>query len=195
MTAISPLTLRVETSVAWTPAEAFRRFTDDFGRWWPYQTHSVGGDHVARVVFETTDGGQIYEEHLDGTRFLWGTVSAVFPPTRVSFTWHPSRNAATAQLVHVEFAENPHGGTTVTLTSTEWERLGSKAASACRAYRIGWAYVLGVWSGRRRPWMTLLDVVVLPIDALVTTLRGGRAASIAKAGGRLPGTASSPHHR
>ena len=48
-------------SVSWQPEEAFRRFTADFGNWWPRHTHSIGGKCVERIVFECNPGGLIFE--------------------------------------------------------------------------------------------------------------------------------------
>lgn len=64
--------IRRSVAVSWGPVEAFRRFTADFGGWWPRATHSVGGRFVKHVVFECVPGGRIYEELTDGRRFQWG---------------------------------------------------------------------------------------------------------------------------
>lgn len=90
-------------SVSWSPETAFRRFTEEFGSWWPSRTHSIGGERIKQLVFEQREGGRIYEEHTDGRRFQWGQVTLWDPPTRVSFTWHPSRDPSTAQNVEIEF--------------------------------------------------------------------------------------------
>ena len=55
-------------------------------------------------------GGRIFEEHVDGRRFQWGRVLEWEPPRRVKFTFHPSRDPATAQDVEVRFV--PDGGGT-----------------------------------------------------------------------------------
>ena len=176
--------IRRSVSVSWDPDTAFRRFTADFGTWWPSRSHSIGGPLVRRIVFEPEIGGRIYEEHVDGRRFQWGQVLAWEPPLRVKFTWHPSREAATAQDVLIEFvAEN--GGTRVELTASGWERWGSRAARAHRGYDVGWAYILNVWAGRRTARMALLDVIV-GIVGFGQKLRGGVQAEIARARGEMP---------
>jgi uncharacterized protein YndB with AHSA1/START domain len=171
-------------SVSWDPDTAFRRFTADFGTWWPTRSHSIGGPLVQRIVFEPHDGGRIYEEHADGRRFQWGQVLAWEPPRRVRFTWHPSREPETAQDVLVEFIAED-GGTRVELTASGWERWGEKAARAHRGYDVGWAYILNVWAGRRTAKMAVLDVIVA-ILGLAQKLRGGVRAEIARARGELP---------
>lgn len=176
--------IRRSISVSWSPDAAFRRFTAEFGVWWPTRTHSIGGSLVKRVVFEPHTGGRIYEEHADGRRFQWGQVLLWEPPRRVRFNWHPSRDASTAQDVEVEFFEDATG-TRVQLTSTGWERWGDKAERAHRGYSVGWAYVLNVWAQRRNAMTLLLDVVAA-LAGLIQRFRGGVQAEIARAGGEIP---------
>jgi uncharacterized protein YndB with AHSA1/START domain len=175
--------IRRSILVSWNADTAFRRFTQEFGTWWPAATHSVGGDCVKRIVFECRAGGLIFEEHRDGRRFGWGRVLELEPPRRVKFTWHPARDAATAQEVEVRF--EPEGeGTRVELISDKWERWGKNAHRARKGYDMGWRYILNWWAGRRTASMLALDCVALVLRG-VELLRGGTAASIARAGGEL----------
>lgn len=171
-------------SVAWDPKTAFRKFTADFGSWWPARTHSIGGERIHRVVFEDKLGGRIYEEHLDGRRFQWGEIILWEPPNRVKFTWHPARDPSTSQQVEVEFLAEGDG-TRLKLTSSGWERWGRGANRARRGYSLGWAYVLKVWAGRRTISMALLDGAMSLVN-LIMKIRGGRDAEIARAGGEIP---------
>lgn len=176
--------IRRSVSVSWDQDAAFRRFTADFGAWWPSRSHSIGGERVRRVAFEPRVGGRIFEEHGDGRRFQWGEILPWEPPQRVKFTWHPAREPATAQDVLVEFV--PEGtGTRVELTAGGWERWGESASRAHRGYDVGWAYILNVWAGRRTARMALLDVVVA-IIGFVQRFRGGVDGEIARARGELP---------
>lgn len=171
-------------AVSWTPAEAFRRFTEDFGRWWPRATHSIGGPLVRQIVFECRVGGLIYEELADGRRFQWGRVTAFDPPRQVSFTWHPSRDADEAQDVTLTFAAEG-SSTRVRLVSSGWHRFGPEKRTMHRAYDIGWGSVLDTFAGRRGAAMVLFGVLA----AVVTgwrRLTGTTEAAIARAGGRLP---------
>jgi len=183
--------IRRSISVSWDPEAAFRRFTAELGAWWPWRTHSIGGTRIRRIVFEPEPGGRIFEEHADGRRFQWGQVMEWEPPQRVKFTWHPSRDAATAQEVELRFV--PEGtGTRLELTSDKWERWGDRAERAHRGYDLGWGYVLNVWAGRRTASMLVLDLLGLGFK-LVSLLRGGRAAAIARARGEIPAaSAGSP---
>jgi uncharacterized protein YndB with AHSA1/START domain len=171
-------------SVSWGPNAAFRRFTADFGTWWPWRTFSIGGTHIERIVFEPRVGGRIYEQHVDGRRFQWGRVLEWDPPRRVKFSWHPSRGESTAQDVELRF--EPEGpGTRLTLTATKWENLGPKAGRSRKGYDIGWDYVLKVWAERRTGGMAVLDGVAAVVTA-AQRLRGGPARVIARAEGEIP---------
>jgi Activator of Hsp90 ATPase homolog 1-like protein len=117
-------------------------------------------------------------------RFQWGRVLEFEAPRRVKFTWHPSRDAATAQQVGVRF--EPEGrGTRVELISDQWENWGKGARRARRGYDVGWGYVLNVWAERRTGRMALLDALAVVFRG-VEIVRGGRQASIARAGGEMP---------
>jgi hypothetical protein len=175
--------IHCSVSVSWDPETAFRRFTHDFAAWWPTHTHSIGEHRISRLVFETTLGGRIFEEHVDGRRFLWGQITAWDPPRSVSFTWHPARAPETAQHVDVRFVREG-GGTRLELTAAGWERWGRGARQARRGYRAGWGYILNVWAGRRTARMLLMDGVIA-IARVVQWARGGVTASIARAEGAI----------
>lgn len=170
-------------SVSWAPSEAYRRFVEDFGRWWPRATHSVGGPEVTEIVFEARAGGRIFERHRSGRRFQWGKVLACDPPRSIRFSWHPSRDESTAQEVTLTFhAEG--AGTRLELVSDGWERWGKGAKGARRGYDLGWGHVLDLWAGKRTLKMALLDGLAA-LMGIVQKLRGGHAASIERSGGEL----------
>jgi uncharacterized protein YndB with AHSA1/START domain len=175
--------------VSWDPEAAFRRFTADFARWWPWPTHSIGGrERVERIVFECRAGGLIYEQHKDGRRFQWGRVLEWEPPRRVKFTWHPSRDPSTAQEVELRFHPEA-SGTRLELVSSGWENWGKGAKGARRGYDLGWWQVLNLFAGRRTLGMAVLGAM-MRLVALVQRTRGGTAAAVARAGGEI-GSASS----
>jgi uncharacterized protein YndB with AHSA1/START domain len=118
------------------PARAFAAFTDDFGRWWPLATHSVGGA-TSSVGFVDD---QIVEVTADGQRCVWGTVHRWDPPHAVAFTWHPGQAADPHTDVLVEFAADD-GAAVVTLTHSGWERVDAGAADL-QGYHDGWDVVL-----------------------------------------------------
>lgn len=141
---VAPLTKTV--TVPLHPEAAFRRFTEEIATWWPMQTHSVGGEKTESVVFDGRVGGRVYERQQDGSTSVWGTVTAWELPVRVAFTWHPGREADSAQHVDVRFT--PDGtGTNVTLVHSNWERLGEGAEGMRKQYETGWDHVLGRFAG------------------------------------------------
>ena len=134
----------VEKTVRVTlPVEsAFELFTSGIASWWPYHTHSVGGQQVESCVLEGQVGGRIYEVNKDGSQADWGRVLVWEPPHRLVFSWHPGREADSAQQVSVQFTATSQG-TQVDLVHTGWELLGEQAAALRESYVSGWDYVLG----------------------------------------------------
>jgi uncharacterized protein YndB with AHSA1/START domain len=133
--------VRKSVELACGPADAFRLFTDEIDSWWPLATHSVGETDAVACFFEGRDGGRIYETCKDGTIHLWGTVTAWEPSARVVFSWHPGRDAATAQEVELRFIGTKNG-TRVELEHRGWETLGDRAVETRKGYDTGWVPVL-----------------------------------------------------
>jgi uncharacterized protein YndB with AHSA1/START domain len=132
--------VRKSVDVGCEPAEAFRIFTDEIDSWWPLATHSVDQAGAA-CYFEGREGGSIYETHSDGSIHMWGTVTAWTPPERLVFSWHPGRDASTAQEVELRFVAT-RGGTRVELEHRGWETLGDDAPRTRTGYETGWVPVL-----------------------------------------------------
>jgi hypothetical protein len=184
MTAVDLTPIEVSIAVPWSQEDAFRRFVEDFEKWWPKVTHSIGGPRVKRIVFEGQMGGRIYEEHEDGRRFQWGQVLVWGPPGQVKFTFHPSRDPSTAQEVELRFV--PEGtGTRLTLTAQGWDKWGRGAHRARRGYKIGWGYVLNVWAGRRTLGMRVMSAIGSAATMMQLVLHGGRKGLINAAGGEI----------
>lgn len=136
---LEPVRKSIEVSCG--PAEAFRLFTDDIDSWWPLATHSVGQAETVSCHFEGRDGGRIFETHKDGTTHVWGTITAWEPSARVVFSWHPGRDADTAQEVELRFI-GISSGTRVELEHRGWEILGDVAEETRANYETGWDLVL-----------------------------------------------------
>lgn len=143
--AIEPVRRTVE--VRCTPEEAFRLFIEEIDSWWPLASHSVGREAATGCFFEGLVGGRIYETHRDGSLHLWGTVTAWDPPRRIVFSWHPGRDAATAQEVELRFSP-AEDGTRVELEHRGWERLGERGPDLREAYQTGWVGVLSRFVAR-----------------------------------------------
>ena len=160
-----PEPIRRSISVPWNQQAAFERFTADFTKWWPRYSHSIGGKRVKRIVFECRVGGRIYEEHFDGTCFLWGKVTSYDAPDRVAFTFHPSQEASDAQQIEVRFhAEGT--GTRVDLVSSGWEKMGKRAQRAYGAYRLNWGAALSRFANRFSGVVVLFSVMSAGMDLM-----------------------------
>jgi uncharacterized protein YndB with AHSA1/START domain len=138
--------VRKTIRVGWDVDATFRRFTEGMSEWWPLATHSVGGERAVSVVLEGRVGGRVYETQRDGSSSDWGRVTVWEPPRRLSFTWHPGREADGAQLVEVTFTAE-EGGTRLALVHSGWERLGARGASIREGYEEGWEMVLTRFAG------------------------------------------------
>jgi uncharacterized protein YndB with AHSA1/START domain len=133
--------LRKSLAVGLPPGQAFELFTAGLGRWWPLRTHSVFQERAATCGLEPRVGGALFEQRDDGARSLWGTVLVWEPPRRFVVSWHPGREAETAQELEVRFL--PEGaGTRVELEHRGWQRLGAAASESRAGYDQGWDGVL-----------------------------------------------------
>ena len=75
------------TIVVNAPVEvAFAVFTEDLGRWWPPEHHVLQAP-LSAMVFETREGGRVYDVGGDGSECQWARVLAYEPPHRVVFSW------------------------------------------------------------------------------------------------------------
>lgn len=122
---------------------AFTLFTERIGQWWPLGKFSISERRAVDCAFEPCVGGLLFERRDDGECFPWGTVLVWEPPHRFVVTWHPGRDAATAQELEVRFI----GGSDITRVELEhrgWEALGSDAHETRGGYENGWDTVLGL---------------------------------------------------
>ena len=150
--------IRKSVTVSAPPEKAFQRFTAEMTSWWPLASHSVGQRDAESVTMEGREGGRIVERIRGGRECVWGTITAWDPPRRVAFTWHPADIPEHAQDVEVRFT--PEGAATrVDLEHSGFERLGALAKRAHRGYPIGWSYVLGLYAGKRGPFMLFITIM------------------------------------
>jgi uncharacterized protein YndB with AHSA1/START domain len=140
VTQTDPIVISVDLAVA--PARAWAAFTTHFADWWPVATHSLSRCEGTRFRLDASSGGALEERAPDGSRHLWGTVESVEPGRRLRFSWHPGREADTAQWVEVRF-DAAASGCRLTLTHGGWEALGEIAPILRREYDAGWQAVLG----------------------------------------------------
>lgn len=129
--------IRKTVNVALPVEKAFRLFTDGIGTWWPFATHSLGGEAVEAAVFDV-EAKRLYERAADGTEHDWGDILAWEPPNRFLLGWrvNPARPDT-----EVEVRFEPEGtGTRVELEHRGWEKCGPGERSS---YDGGWEHVLG----------------------------------------------------
>jgi len=139
-TSLEPIVLSIDLDTS--PAEAYRCFTEGFGTWWPVLTHSLSREAATRCALEPRPGGRLFETAPDGVEHLWGRVCAASAGRHLRFSWHPGRDADSAQWVEVSF--EPSGqGCRATLTHGGWEALGEIGPLLRREYLPGWRHVFG----------------------------------------------------
>jgi uncharacterized protein YndB with AHSA1/START domain len=132
--------LRMAFEVRRAPADVFRIWTADFGRWWP-AGHSVTGRADLTVTLEPRVGGRIYERTPAGAEHDWGEITLWEPPHRLGYTWHLRRDRADATDVEIRFTAAA-GGTRVEIEHRGWERLGAAGPDWREANKGGWAGLL-----------------------------------------------------
>ena len=103
--------------------DAFRLFTEGFGKWWPLAPAGGSDADAQTCEIEPGVGGRIVERSSSGAEREWGTVTAWNPPGSLEFTWNPDGRKDDRQTVSVEFQEEP-GGARVTLTHRGWHLAG-----------------------------------------------------------------------
>lgn len=65
---------------------AFSVFTEGFDGFKPRE-HNLLDVDIAESVFETREGGHIYDRGVDGSECRWARILVYEPPTRVVFSW------------------------------------------------------------------------------------------------------------
>jgi uncharacterized protein YndB with AHSA1/START domain len=124
-------TTAVSTSIVVdAPADrAFTIFTEDMGSWWPPEHHILEAP-LSHMVFETEEGGDIYDVGTDGSECRWGRVLAYQPPHRVVFSWNVSlqwkleTDLARASEVELRFVPEGAEKTRVELEHRHLDRHG-----------------------------------------------------------------------
>ena len=103
--------------------EAFRLFTEGFGKWWPLALGPGSGKNEPTREIEPWVGGRVVERSASGSEREWGTVTGWNPPGSLEFTWSAGGPKDERQTVSVEFQQDAQG-TTVTLTHHGWQLAG-----------------------------------------------------------------------
>ena len=135
-----PIVIAIDLAVP--PDCAFEAFVQRFGDWWPVATHSLSRQPATSCRLEPMPGGAVEERAPDGSLHVWGEVLAVESGRRIRFSWHPGREAGSAQWIDVSFAPCA-GGSRATLTHGGWEALGEIGPLLRQEYVPGWQQVFG----------------------------------------------------
>lgn len=122
--------------------QAFELFVHDMARWWPFASHSCGGDDATDVSFEPRVGGAVTEHTRSGATHAWGRLTAWDPPAHFAMTWHPAQAPQLATQLSVRFTA-ADSGCLVDLRHDGWGVRGADAAPVRDNYQQGWALVLG----------------------------------------------------
>ena len=132
---------------AGTPEQAFARFSQEIGAWWPLATHSLARrtEGVSVAFDHLEQGGQLVERWSTGEALVWGTITAIDPPVSIAFTWHVGRHEDQAQLIELTFTATAPGRTRVQRVHSGWELLGETAAVRRNDYDEGWNFVLRLY--------------------------------------------------
>lgn len=146
---LAPIVKTLEISVP--PARAFDAFAREMGRWWPLHTHSRAdrerGERAVDVGVEARVGGRVFEILDDGRELDWGEVLVWQPGARFEFSWHLGAPPEQATRVRLDFEPGPQGGCRVTLTHSDWARLGEASGARRLGYVGGWDTVFGAGYG------------------------------------------------
>lgn len=134
--------------------DAFRKFTDELGHWWPKE-YTWSGDVLEQMTIEPCVGGHCYEVGPHAFRCDWGRVTAVDAPHRIAFTWQigasrvPEPDPAAASEVEVTFDAANGASTLVTLEHRGFERHGDDAEHYrdAMASEMGWRRILQQYAG------------------------------------------------
>jgi uncharacterized protein YndB with AHSA1/START domain len=134
-TQASETSVRTSTVVEAPIERAFSVFTEGFGSFKPPE-HNLLEVDVAETVFETREGGHIYDRGVDGSECRWARVLVYESPNRVVFSWDISArweietDPAKTSEVEVRFiAESPER-TRVELEHRNLDRHGEGWESA-----------------------------------------------------------------
>jgi uncharacterized protein YndB with AHSA1/START domain len=150
----SPTAVTLSIEVDAPVEEAFRSFTEDFGRFKPPE-HNLLGVEITETVFEARVGGQIYDRGVDGSECRFARVLAFEPPHRLVFSWDISpswqieSDPDKTSEVEVRFSAEGPARTKVELTHSKlhhhgegWEGLRAAVDS-----EGGWVLYLRAYEG------------------------------------------------
>lgn len=137
--------LKLEVTVDVPVEHAFRVFTEDFDKIKPREHNMLAVD-IEQTVFETHEGGRVYDRGVDGSICQWARVLAFEPPHRLVISWDISprfeleTDPSRASEVEVTFTAEGEQTTLVRLEHRHFDRHGEgwQAALDGVAAEDGW---------------------------------------------------------
>ncbi|MEU8488743.1 MULTISPECIES: SRPBCC domain-containing protein [unclassified Streptomyces] len=130
--------VRKSVTVAATPGECFKVFTERPADWWP-PSHVLVRKERAGLAFEGEVGGRYYEWDVEGTEIAWGRVLEWEPGRRVVMTWRIDPNWQSlptdegASQIEVDFEAVDAGHTRVSLAHVKLDQHGPGAERIFKA--------------------------------------------------------------
>ena len=125
-----------------TPEVAFKAFTEEIAAWWRLDRHSLDAENVDSLVFETEQGGTVYQTMKDGSTIQWAKVQSFTPPDGFVLDWHIGVEPENASRVKVTFTAASDGMTEVVLTHSEFENSSPEDPETYKGhYANGWVTV------------------------------------------------------
>ena len=94
--------IRKTVTVPLPVEKAFNLFTAGIDTWWPFESHSIGGDKTESAVFDV-DAKRLYEREADGSEHDWADIVAWEPPNRFLLNWRVNPTRPETEL-EVRFA-------------------------------------------------------------------------------------------
>lgn len=143
--------VEVTTTVAASPAEAFRIFTEEIDSWWlsgpRFRPHP---ERLGVLHLDPFAGGRLVERYADGDVALLGTVSRYQPPT-CDATGHlgldlRGRDFGPGESTHVEIAfRGCPTGTRVDVRHGGWELLPAGHPALRGLEGVALTSLIGLW--------------------------------------------------
>ncbi|MGC2191965.1 MAG: SRPBCC domain-containing protein [Candidatus Dormiibacterota bacterium] len=128
--------------------QAFRRFTEGMGDWWPLGRCHFGATPAVTIVMEPKAGGRWYERGDGGSESPWGETLVFEPSSRVVLSWRvdPDWNydPAIRTEIEVNFIAQGPSDCLIRLEHRSLEQMGSDAARLQETFdsEDGWSDLL-----------------------------------------------------
>lgn len=140
--------IRRELQLHRSQEQAFRRFTEGMGDWWPLGRFHFGTASAVTIVMEPRSGGRWYERGDGGSESPWGETLVFEPSSRVVLSWRVDSDwkydPAIRTEIEVNFIAQGPGDCLIRLEHRSLEQMGSDAARLQETFdsEDGWSDLL-----------------------------------------------------